>query len=90
MTEQMWQRTDNWVGSQIDDAFVMIDIDVGSYLSLNRSATEIWSALEQPVTAAAIVERLTGRFDVPADAAAASVERTLGNLLSKGLIKAVA
>lgn len=85
--EQQWQRTDNWVGSQIDEAFVMLDFEAGTYVSLNSSATEIWNALEQPATAADIVARLTARFDVAEADCAASVERVLAELATKGLVK---
>jgi hypothetical protein len=90
MTDELWQRTDNWVGSQIDDAFVMLDFEAGTYVSLNTTATEIWDTLESPASAGDIVARLTARFDVEEAACAASVDRMLVELSDKGLIKRAA
>lgn len=87
MSEERWQRTDHWVGSQIDEAFVMLDFEAGTYVSLNSTATEIWDTLESPASRDEIVARLTARFDVSEADAAASVARVLGVLSDKGLIK---
>jgi hypothetical protein len=38
----MWQRSDNWVGSEIDDSFVMVNIDSGNYIALNITARRRW------------------------------------------------
>ena len=90
MTGELWRRTDNLVGSQIDDAFVMLDFEAGTYVSLNTTATEIWDTLEAPASANDIVDRLTVKFDVEAAACAASVDRMLVELSNKGLIKRAA
>jgi hypothetical protein len=80
MTETKWQRDDNWVGSQIEDSFVMVNIETGKYVSLNASASAIWEALEQPRSRDEIVSDLRGKFDVDADACRNSVERMLGKM----------
>ena len=38
MTNQLWQRRDTWVGTQVEDQLVMINIDAGDYVALNGSA----------------------------------------------------
>jgi hypothetical protein len=86
MSETIWQRKENWVGSQIEDSFVMLNFDGGEYVSLNCSATDVWNALETPSTAARIVDVLTARYDVPIDKCASSVDRLLTDLAAKGLI----
>lgn len=80
MTDSKWQRDDNWVGSQIEDSFVMVNIDSGKYVALNASASAIWDALETPATSAEIVASLRAKFEVDEATCNASVERTLGTM----------
>lgn len=88
MTDQLWVRRDNWVGTQVEDQFVMVNIDGGEYVSLNATATAIWNALEQPVSEDAIVERLRGGFEVEPEQCAAAVTRVLGELEQMQLVEA--
>jgi hypothetical protein len=82
----IWHRNDNWVGSQIEDMFVMLNIDNGDYVSLNATATDVWNALEKPASAATLVSALVTRYDIPEDHCTASIDRLLGDLQAKGLI----
>lgn len=87
MTDQsLWQRRDNWVGTQVEDQLVMIDIEAGDYVALNGTATAVWNALEAPVSIEAIVAGLRADYDVPEDQCRASVERILGELQTKNLV----
>jgi Coenzyme PQQ synthesis protein D (PqqD) len=88
MTGQTWMRRDNWVGTQVEDQFVMVNIDGGEYVSLNATATAIWNALEQPIREDAIVAQLQGRFEVDSEACAAAVTRVLGELADMQLVDA--
>lgn len=73
----MWQRDDNWVGSEIEDSFVMVNIDTGKYVSLNSTASAVWDALEEPRTQGEIEAELRQRYAVEAAACNASVTRLL-------------
>ena len=77
MTGQMWQRDENWVGSEIDDSFVMVNIDTGKYVSLNPTASAVWDALEEPRTQDQIEAELRQRYAVDEAACTASVTRLL-------------
>ena len=90
MSEIKWQRKDNWVGSEVDEAFVMLDFVAGEYLSLNQTAARIWDALEQPSSTQDIVTGLTATYDVAEDQCRAAVDQVLGKLEGKGLIQQVA
>ena len=68
MTETLWQRTDQWVGTEVEDSFVMINLETGTYLTLNATANAVWDVLETPQTQDAVEAALLDRFDVvPAD-----------------------
>lgn len=88
MAETVWARREHWVGTQVEDSFVMVDIDGGQYVSLNETAAAIWNAVETPRSSAGIVEALQERFDVAPDACASAVARVLGELEAMRLIEA--
>ncbi|PTQ58330.1 coenzyme PQQ synthesis protein D (PqqD) [Sphingomonas aurantiaca] len=64
MTETLWQRTDQWVGTEVEDSFVMINLETGTYLTLNATANAVWDVLETPQTQEAVEAALLDRFDV--------------------------
>jgi hypothetical protein len=72
MSETIWRRDDNWVGSENEDSFVMVNIDTGAYVALNRTAFAVWQMLEAQATESEIASKLVERFDVsPAECKAA-------------------
>ena len=75
MSETIWQRDDNWVGSEIEDSFVMVNIDSGVYVALNRTAYAVWQALEAPATESEIASKLIDRFEVSPEECKAAVLR---------------
>ena len=80
MTETIWQRDENWVGSAVEDSFVMVNINTGKYVSLNATASSVWQALESPATPAEIEARLRAEFDVPVDRCQQAVAKLLGEM----------
>ncbi|RXD02126.1 PqqD family protein [Sphingomonas sp. UV9] len=64
MTDTLWQRTDKWVGTEVEDSFVMINLETGTYLTLNATANAVWDVLETPQTQDAVEAALLARFDV--------------------------
>lgn len=85
MTERRWRQADNWVGAEFEDSLVMLEIELGSYVGLNDTASAVWAAIERPATLADIVTYLRARFDVPAERCAASVTTTLDRFCEVGL-----
>lgn len=80
MTDEVWLRDDSWVGSEIDDSFVMVHIESGRYISLNPTANAIWAAIETPRSHGEIVDVLRTQFDVSLDEAGAAVAATLDEM----------
>jgi len=59
------QRTDsNLIISELDNDLVMMDIESGSYLSLNKTGRIIWKQLVQPTLVADLIKNLVNRFSV--------------------------
>jgi Coenzyme PQQ synthesis protein D (PqqD) len=81
-----WQRSDDWVGSEIDDSFVMVNIDSGNYVALNVTANAVWQALETPSSEDELVAKLTGHFAVDAEQCRTSVNSLLGKMQEMALV----
>ena len=85
----MWQRSNDWVGSQIDEQFVMVHIDSGKYLALNPTANLVWQRLEQPASEQQLVDSLTQQFDVSVEDCHRSVGQLLARMQDMGLVSPV-
>jgi hypothetical protein len=86
MGESSWRARDEWVGSQVEDLFVMINLDHGKYVSLNATANHVWQMLATPHTENEIIASLVETFEVDEDKARESVGRLLEDLENKNLI----
>jgi hypothetical protein len=64
MSEPLWERSDDWVGSEIEDSFVMVNIETGKYVALNQTANAIWDAMETPVDQPTIERALCDAYPV--------------------------
>jgi len=63
--DSLVQRNDsNLIISELDNDLVMMDMENGSYLSLNRTGRIIWEQLEQPILVSDIIQQLMNRFSV--------------------------
>jgi hypothetical protein len=89
MSDRRWQRNDNWLGSEVEDSFVMVDIESGRYVALNVTAAAAWDVLASPRTQAELERHLRSRFDVPAETCAASTRTLLDRMQDLGLVLAV-
>jgi hypothetical protein len=89
MTMTAWQRREDWVGSQVDDRYVMINLESGEYVALNETATEVWMLLEEPRDADTLVDRLTASFAVDRDACRRSLDALLADMQAKQLAEPV-
>lgn len=86
MGEQLWKRSDDWVGSEIEDAFVMVNIDSGKYVALNLTATTVWEAMESPVDQPAIERALCDAYAVSPEDCHRSVSALLAQMQELQLV----
>lgn len=82
----IWHRKDDWVGSQVDDSFVMIHIATGQYIAMNSTAAAVWEVLEQPSDEDTIVAKLLEQFDVEPDQCRESVRRLMADFEQRELV----
>jgi hypothetical protein len=83
-----YQRADGLVGSQVDDSFVILNIDTGTYVALNATATAIWECLATPRSTAEIVDALLSQFAVERPACEAGVTLSLEQMMQLRLLTA--
>jgi hypothetical protein len=59
------QRKDNnLIISELGCDLVMMDIENGSYLSLNRTGRIIWEQIEKPIQVGDLIQLLMNRFSI--------------------------
>jgi len=85
----MWQRRDDWIGSEVEDSFVMINLEHGAYVDLNHSAAYAWDLLAVPRDEDGLVAAMLARYAVDADHCRAMVQALLIDMADKELIAAV-
>lgn len=81
------QRSKIALCSEVSGGFVIMDIKSGRYFSLNETGSEIWRALEQPISKAGIIEALCEHFVIDAQTCADRAEPFIARLLEYGLIE---
>ena len=65
---------------------VMMDIMPGKYCNLGEVGGRIWELLEEPMTVAALVQKLTAEYDASAERCRADILPFLRKLLERGLL----
>ena len=74
------------MAADMNGSAVMMDIMTGKYYNLGTVGGRIWELLEEPMTIAAMVEKLTAEYDVSAEKCRSDIEPFLNTLLDRGLL----
>ena len=72
--------------ADMNGSAVMMDIMTGKYYNLGEVGGRIWELLEEPMTVAALVQKLTAEYDVSAEQCRTDILPFLGKLLERGLL----
>ena len=72
--------------ADMDGSAVMMDVMTGKYYNLGQVGGRIWELLEEPMTVAALVEKLTAEYDVSAQQCRADTEPFLEKLVERSLL----
>jgi hypothetical protein len=89
MPDVMWQRSNECVGGQVEDALVLLELNAGMYFALNGTAAHVWEFMAEPSTEADLVDALVRKYKVAPEDCARSVRALLKELSMKGLAKVV-
>ena len=74
---------------KFDDETVIVDLECGSYYSLNRVGTDLWSLLERACTADEMKDEISDRYDGDVLEIQDAVDRFLVELQQAGLVETV-
>ncbi|MBQ4551084.1 MAG: lasso peptide biosynthesis PqqD family chaperone [Oscillospiraceae bacterium] len=79
-------RREGLMTADMNGSAVMMDIMTGKYYNLGQIGGRIWEILEEPMTVAALVEKLTDEYDVSAEQCRSDILPFLDTLLERGLL----
>ncbi|AXE20520.1 PqqD family protein [Runella rosea] len=82
-------RKNETISGQLNDDLVMVDIEKGSYFSLNSVATRIWELLENPLSPESLYDALLAEYDVTPEQCRTEVNEYLEKMKELGLIQVV-
>ena len=74
--------------ADMNGSAVMMDMKTGKYYNLGTVGGRIWELLEEPMTIAALVKKLTDEYDVSAAQCRTDILPFLDTLLERGLLLA--
>lgn len=79
-------RARDVLASPVDDELVMMNIEQGAYLSLDRVGADIWERLVEPQTVADLCAQLMQQYDVDQATCEADVLAVLNDMAENGLL----
>lgn len=85
-TGSQYRRAEHVHARRFDGETVILDLSRGEYFSLDGVGGAIWDALEQGLSRAEVVERLSAQYDSEVETIRADVDRIIGELLASGLL----
>jgi len=80
-------NTPHVISESLGDETVIINLETGTYHSLNRNAALIWQNLRKPIATNLLLEMMTVKEVVDQSAIAKALEDFLGVLLAQGLVR---
>ena len=69
------------------DGGILMDIEHGTMISLNVSASRVWKKLEQNIPQNQIIEEVSVEFDISPETARRDVQEFFDNLQKHSLLK---
>lgn len=82
-------RSEQLLGSQVENELVMIDIESGRYYGLNPVATDIWERLASPIRIADLCTDLIERYAVDSALCEKDVLSLLLQMSANGMVRVV-
>lgn len=74
------------VARAVGDETILLDLETGTYFTLNPVGALVWRGLEQAESIDQIVERIVSEYDAPAAQVKSDVAQLLGELTRRGLV----
>ena len=79
-------RVESVVHAELDEALVMLDMDVGRYYELDSVAKRVWSLIEYESSVASVCEALKREYAVDGQTCLRDVLAFVGKMAEHGLV----
>jgi hypothetical protein len=86
-TGELRLKRDAMEWREVEGEIVALDVGASEYVAANRAGAELWRELDGGTTRDGLVAALRRRFDVDEETAARDVDRFLGSLRERGLLR---
>ena len=86
--EQVKLRAEGVVWRQVGDEVVLLDVDSGRYLSVNRTGAILWPLLMSGCETTRLVDELVERYGVSEEQAKEDTGRFLASMREMGILDA--
>ena len=81
------QRNPEMVSADMDGETVMMSIENSAYYGLNAVGSDLWDAMENPVSISALCDRVTDNFDIDLTSCKTDVMELLTDLRQRNLVQ---
>lgn len=81
------KKSDDFIANEVDGEIVMMNIETGTYISLNHTGKFIWNILETPATIDSIILQLVDLYGISKEQCEADVFPFLEQLLEQKIIE---
>jgi len=81
-----YSRSENFVFNEVDGELVMMNIEDGSYASLNETGKYIWNILEEPKSIEEILPSILDEYDIDPSTAKTEIESFLLKLVEQNIL----
>ncbi len=88
-SDDLVSRLPGLIEAEVDGELVGLHVDKGSCFGFNKTATRIWSLIEQPRRIGQICEALVAEFEVAPDECEREVKALLAELEREELVRVV-
>lgn len=85
----VYQASSVHLYSEIDSEAVILDLESGTYYSLNETGNQIWQWLQKPKTFSELSKLILDEYDVPPEEALRDLQNLLQEMVNTGLIEIV-
>ena len=85
-TEQTVEVPDHVIARKVSDEMVLMDLETGTYFSLDPVGARVWELLGQGMALSAVCEAIFSEYDAPRETIETDVLELCDDLVEKKLI----
>jgi hypothetical protein len=85
-TDMVLTRSEEYLHHEVDSEMVMMNINSGLYVSLNKTGKSIWLILEEPKSVNEIIENLATEYEVTKEQCKKDTLPFIEKLINKKII----